>query len=80
MKNLDKIEPIFYISEDNKKIIKNIEDKLLLIKIDDNIKKKFSDKINKRLKHLLKSSLTTLLFHTKLISLEAFIISSLSIL
>ena len=45
MKNLDKIEPIFYISEDNKKIIENIEDKLLLIKIDDNIKKNFSDKI-----------------------------------
>ena len=28
MKNFDEIEPKFYISEDNKEIIKKIEDKL----------------------------------------------------
>ena len=40
MRNFDKIEPKFYISEDNKSIIKSIEEKLSLIKINDNIKKK----------------------------------------
>lgn len=39
MKDFDKINPIFYISEDNKNIIKNIEKNLSLIKIENSIKK-----------------------------------------
>ena len=40
MQICDRIEPIFYISDDNKKTIKEIEEILSLIKIDDSIKRK----------------------------------------
>ena len=40
MKNLDKINIIFFISEEDKKIIKKIEHGLSLIKVDDKIKEK----------------------------------------
>ncbi len=40
MKNIDTIEPIFHISDENKKIIKEIEQKLSLIVLNDNNKKK----------------------------------------
>lgn len=40
MKNIDIIEPIFYISEDNKKVINSIENKLKLITIDNSSKKR----------------------------------------
>lgn len=40
MKSLDTIKPVFYITEDNKKIIREIENKLNLIVMDDNDKKK----------------------------------------
>lgn len=66
MKNLDKIEPIFYISEDNKKIIKNIEDKLLLIKIDDNIKEK-----NFQIKSRVRSIHSSLAIEANSLSLES---------
>lgn len=36
MKSLDTIKPVFYITEDNKKIIREIENKLNLIVMDDN--------------------------------------------
>ena len=38
MKSLDTIKPVFYITEDNKKIIREIENKLNLIVMDDNDK------------------------------------------
>lgn len=66
MKNLDKIEPIFYISEDNKKVIKNIEDKLLLIKIDDNIKEK-----NFQIKSRVRSIHSSLAIEANSLSLES---------
>lgn len=66
MKNLDKIEPIFYISEDNKKIIKNIEDKLLLIKIDDNFKEK-----NFQIKSRVRSIHSSLAIEANSLSLES---------
>ena len=37
MKNIDRIEPKYYISEDNKNIIKQIEEKLYLINFDESI-------------------------------------------
>ena len=40
MKNIDTITPVFYITDDNKKIIKEIEKKLDLIIIDDSDKKR----------------------------------------
>ena len=40
MRNIDIIEPIFYITEDNKRVITEIENKLELIDINNNIKKK----------------------------------------
>lgn len=40
MKNIDTIKPVFYITDDNKKIIDEIEKKLDLIIIDDNDKKR----------------------------------------
>lgn len=40
MKSLDTIKPVFYITEDNKKIIREIENKLNLIVMDDNDKKR----------------------------------------
>lgn len=40
MKNIDTIEPIFYISDENKKNIKQIEKKLSLIVLNDNNKEK----------------------------------------
>ena len=40
MKNINKIKPVFYITKDNKKIIKEIENKLNLIVMDDNDKKR----------------------------------------
>ena len=39
MKSIDTIQPVFYITEDNKKIIREIENKLNLIVMDDNDKK-----------------------------------------
>ncbi len=40
MKNIASITPVFYITDDNKKIIKEIEKKLDLIIIDDSDKKR----------------------------------------
>ncbi len=40
MKSIDTIKPVFYITEDNKKIIKEIENKLDLITMNDNDKKR----------------------------------------
>ena len=40
MKSLDTIKPVFYITENNKKIIREIENKLNLIVMDDNDKKR----------------------------------------
>ena len=40
MKSIDTLKPVFYITEDNKKIIKEIENKLNLITINDNDKKR----------------------------------------
>ena len=40
MKSIDTIKPVFYITEDNKKIIREIENKLNLIVMDDNDKKR----------------------------------------
>ena len=40
MKNIASITPVFYITDDNKKIIKEIEKKLDLIFIDDSDKKR----------------------------------------
>lgn len=39
MKNIDIITPVFYITDDNNKIINEIEKKLDLITIDDSEKK-----------------------------------------
>lgn len=40
MRNIDTIEPIFYISDENKKCIEEIENRLSLIVINDNNKKR----------------------------------------
>ena len=66
MKTIDKIEPIFYISEDEKKIIKNIEDKLLLIKIDDYFKEK-----NLQIKSRVRSIHSSLAIEANSLSLES---------
>lgn len=39
MKNMDVITPVFYVTNDNKNVIKEIERKLDLIIIEDNEKK-----------------------------------------
>lgn len=39
MKNIDIIEPVFYISDENKETIEQIEKKLSLIVLNDNMKK-----------------------------------------
>ena len=66
MRNFDKIEPKFYISEDNKSIIKSIEEKLSLIKINDNIKKK-----NLRIKSKVRSIYSSLAIEANSLSLES---------
>ena len=43
MRNIDIIKPVFYITDDNNKIIKEIEKKLNLIIIDDKDKKRKLD-------------------------------------
>lgn len=66
MKNFDKIEPIFYISEDNKSMIKSIEEKLSLIRFNDNIKKK-----NLRIKSKVRSIYSSLAIEANSLSLES---------
>lgn len=66
MKNFDEIEPKFYISEDNKEIIKKIEDKLLLIKLDNNIRKR-----NLQIKSRVRSIHSSLAIEANSLSLES---------
>ncbi len=66
MKNFDEIEPKFYVSEDNKKIIKEIEDKLSLIKLNDNIKKR-----NLQIKSRVRSIHSSLAIEANSLSLES---------
>ena len=55
MKNIDTIEPIFYISDDNKKTIEEIERKLTLIVLNDNNKKR-NLQIKSKVRSLLRMS------------------------
>ena len=66
MKNFDEIEPKYYISEDNKKIIKIIEDKLSLIKLDDNVRKR-----NLQIKSRVSSIYSSLAIEANSLSLES---------
>lgn len=66
MKNFDKIEPKFYISEDNKNIIKEIEKKLSLIKIDNK-----SMKRNLQIKSRVRSIHSSLAIEANSLSLES---------
>ena len=66
MKNFDEIEPKYYISEDNKKIIKIIEDKLSLIKLDDNVRKQ-----NLQIKSRVSSIHSSLAIEANSLSLES---------
>lgn len=66
MKNIDIIEPIFYISEDNKKIINSIENKLKLITIDNSSKKR-----NLQTKSKVRSIHSSLAIEANSLSLES---------
>ena len=65
MKDFDKINPIFYISEDNKNIIKNIEKNLSLIKIENSIKK------NLQIKSRVRSIYSSLAIEENTLSLNS---------
>ncbi len=65
MKDFDKINPIFYISEDNKNIIKNIEKNLSLIKIENSIKK------NLQIKSRVRSIYSSLAIEKNTLSLNS---------
>ena len=66
MKNFDTLEPKFYISEDDKKNIKEIEEKLSLIKLDDNTRKR-----NLQIKSRVRSIHSSLAIEDNSLSLEA---------
>ena len=66
MKSIDTIKPVFYITEDNKKIIKEIENKLDLITIDDNDKKR-----KLRVKSKVRSIHSSLAIEANSLSLES---------
>lgn len=66
MKNIDRIEPKYYISEDNKNIIKQIEEKLYLINFDESIKKK-----NQKIKSKVRSIHSSLAIEANSLSVEA---------
>ena len=66
MQICDRIEPVFYISDDNKKTIKEIEERLSLIKIDDSIKRK-----NLKMKSKVRSIHSSLAIEDNSLSLES---------
>lgn len=66
MKSLDTIKPVFYITEDNKKIIREIENKLNLIVMDDNDKKR-----KLKVKSKVRSIHSSLAIETNSLSLES---------
>ena len=65
MKNFDKINPIFYISEDNKNIIKKIEKNLSLIKLENSLKK------NLQVKSRVRSIYSSLAIEDNSLSLDS---------
>jgi len=66
MKSIDTIKPVFYITKDNKKIIKEIENKLNLIVMDDNDKKR-----KLRVKSKVRSIHSSLAIEANSLSLES---------
>ena len=66
MKNIDKIKPIFCITDDNKKIMSEIENKLNLIVIDNNAKKR-----NLLIKSKVRSIHSSLAIEANSLSLES---------
>ncbi len=66
MKSIDTIKPVFYITEDNKKIIREIENKLNLIVMDDNDKK-----IKLKIKSKVRSIHSSLAIEANSLSLES---------
>ena len=66
MKNIDTIEPVIYVTEDNKIIINQIENKLKLIDIDNNIKKR-----NLQIKSRVRSIYSSLAIEANSLSLES---------
>lgn len=66
MKSIDTIKPVFYITKDNKKIIKKIENKLNLIVMDDNDKKR-----KLRVKSKVRSIHSSLAIEANSLSLES---------
>ena len=66
MKNIDTIEPIFHISDENKKIIKEIENKLSLIVLNDNNKKR-----NLQIKFKVRSIYSSLAIEANSLSLNS---------
>ena len=65
VKNFDKINPIFYISEDNKNIIKKIEKNLSLIKLENSFKK------NLQVKSRVRSIYSSLAIEDNSLSLDS---------
>lgn len=65
VKNFDKINPIFYISEDNKNVIKKIEKNLSLIKLENSLKK------NLQVKSRVRSIYSSLAIEDNSLSLDS---------
>lgn len=65
VKNFDKINPIFYISEDNKNIMKKIEKNLSLIKLENSLKK------NLQVKSRVRSIYSSLAIEDNSLSLDS---------
>lgn len=65
LKNFDKINPIFYISEDNKNVIKKIEKNLSLIKLENSFKK------NLQVKSRVRSIYSSLAIEDNSLSLDS---------
>ena len=66
MKNMDVITPVFYVTDDNKNVIKEIERKLDLIIIEDNEKKMIM-----RIKSKVRSIYSSLAIEANSLSLES---------
>ena len=66
MKSIDTIKPVFYITEDNKKVIREIENKLNLIVMDDNDKKR-----KLKVKSKVRSIYSSLAIEANSLSLES---------
>lgn len=66
MKSIDELEPNFYISDDNKHIIKKIEEKLHLVKLDNSVRKR-----NMQLKARVRSIHSSLAIEANSLSLES---------